>query len=326
MVMFLLVVFLLVVFLWRWCFCGGVLVVVLWWRSCGGVFVWCFCGGVVVFLWWCGGILVVVCLWWCSCGGVLVVVSLRWCLCWCSCGGVVLWWCFCGGVFVVVWCFLWWCFCGGVFVVVWWCFSGGVEFVCLLPGLVGLCDPFFFSAVGPLVDLALLGFPLGRFCLEPLSICFWTLPFLEVGVLYFLHNALRAHCILPRPRTTMGFRPRWIAGTIPAASSRYLVRKKGTCSQHSAKHQKPEAFVANSVVNLCLPCKESKTYSGMPFSNSTRFGTFGLPQCGRTLGRYPFHHNGRAKAYVQCGLRRFPHEGFRWCCSGSRNHLIPSPF
>ena len=44
------------------------------------------------------------------------------------------------------------------------------------------------------------------------------------------------------------------------------------------------------------------------------------------LGRYPFHHKGRAKAYVPCGLRRFPHEGFRWCCSGYRNHLIPSPF
>ena len=55
-------------------------------------------------------------------------------------------------------------------------------------------------------------------------------------------------------------------------------------------------------------------------------GTFGLPPSGRTLGRYPFHHKGRAKAYVQCGLRKFPHEGFRWCCSGSRNHLIPSPF
>ena len=35
-----------VMFLW-WCFCGGVLVVVLW-CSCGGVF-----GGVVMFLWWC---------------------------------------------------------------------------------------------------------------------------------------------------------------------------------------------------------------------------------------------------------------------------------
>ena len=78
-----------VVFL-RWCFCGGVAVVVL-------VFVvvwWCFCGG-VVFLWWCfcAGVLVVV--WWCFCGGVLCGVF------------VVVWWCFCGGVFVVV--FLWRC-------------------------------------------------------------------------------------------------------------------------------------------------------------------------------------------------------------------------
>ena len=134
-----------------------------------------------------------------------------------------------------------------------------------------MCDPpFFFSAVGPLVNLALLGFPFGWFCLEPLSICFWTLLFLEVGALYFLHNALRAHCILPRPKTIMGFRPRWIAGTIPAASSRYLVRKKGTCSFPTlSKTPKTRSFFANSVVNLCLPYNESKTYLGMPFSNST---------------------------------------------------------
>ena len=52
-----------------WCFCGCVFVVV-------------FCGGVlVVFLWWCfGGVFVVVggvfevVFWWCFCGGVFVVV------------------------------------------------------------------------------------------------------------------------------------------------------------------------------------------------------------------------------------------------------------
>ena len=44
-----------VVFL-RWCFCGGVLVVFLWW-CCGW---WCFCGAAVVF--------------WCFCGGVVLVV------------------------------------------------------------------------------------------------------------------------------------------------------------------------------------------------------------------------------------------------------------
>ena len=55
---------------------------------------------------------------------------------------------------------------------------------------------------------------------------------------------------------------------------------------------------------------------------------------GRTLGRYPFHHKGRTRSpgvcarkkaatrrskqhqtvnvFVQCGLRRFPHEVFRW--------------
>ena len=48
-----------------------------------------FCGGgVVVFLWWCfrGGVFVVVLLWWCFCRGVFVVVFS--------------WWCFCGGVVV----------------------------------------------------------------------------------------------------------------------------------------------------------------------------------------------------------------------------------
>ena len=119
-------------------------------------------------------------------------------------------------------------------------------------------------------DLVPLGLPLWRFCLKPFKVCFWTFPFLEVGALYFLHNALRAHCILPRPRTTMGFRPRLIAGAIPAASSRYLVRKKGTCSSPTLnKTPKTRSFFANSVVNLCLPCNESKTYLGMPFSNST---------------------------------------------------------
>ena len=48
------------------CFCGGVVVVFLWWCSCGGVVWWCVCGGV----------LVAVFLWWCSCGGVFVVVFL----------------------------------------------------------------------------------------------------------------------------------------------------------------------------------------------------------------------------------------------------------
>ena len=51
---------------------------------------------VLVFLWWCscGGVFVVVFVWWCLCGGVFVVVFAWWCLC----GGVF----FCGGVFVVV--------------------------------------------------------------------------------------------------------------------------------------------------------------------------------------------------------------------------------
>ena len=120
-----------------WCYCGGV--VFLWW--CSGVFVvawWCFCGGVlvvflwwvfVVFLWWC---FLVVFLWWCFmvvflcwcfCAGVFVLVFLRWCFCAGVCVVVFLWWCFCG---VVGWClcggvvvFLWWCLCGDVFVVVW---------------------------------------------------------------------------------------------------------------------------------------------------------------------------------------------------------------
>ena len=91
-----------------------------------------------------------------------------------------------------------------------------VELVCLLPGLVVRCDlPLFFSAIGPLVALVLIGFPFEWFRLEPLRICFWTLPFLGVDALCFLHSALRAHCILPRPRTTMGFRPRWMAGNYP---------------------------------------------------------------------------------------------------------------
>ena len=99
----------------------------------------------------------------------------------------------------------------------WWLCEGGTPeaweksqgsvfpdtFDCLLPGLVGLCDPpFFLSAGGPLVDLVPLGFPLWRFCLKPFKICFWTFPFLEVGALYFLHNALRAHCILSRAFTS----------------------------------------------------------------------------------------------------------------------------
>ena len=65
-----------VVVLWL-CFCGGVLVF-LWLCFCGGVFVVVFCGGVlVVFLWWW------VVFWWCFGGGVFVVVFL-----WCFGGGV----------------------------------------------------------------------------------------------------------------------------------------------------------------------------------------------------------------------------------------------
>ena len=93
---------------------------------------WCFCGGVfvVVFLWWCscGGVLAAVFLWWCFCGGVFVAVFLRRCFCGVVFLAVFLWWCSCGGVFVVV-VFLWWCggvFCAGVCVVVFvrWCFCG----------------------------------------------------------------------------------------------------------------------------------------------------------------------------------------------------------
>ena len=63
----------------QWCFCVCV-VVFLWWRLCGDVFV-------VVFLCLHGG---VVFLWWCLCGDVFVVVFL------CLRGGAVvfLWWCF----------------------------------------------------------------------------------------------------------------------------------------------------------------------------------------------------------------------------------------
>ena len=42
--------------------------------------------------------------------------------------------------------------------------------------------------------------------------------------------------------------------------------------------------------------------------------TFGLPPCGRTLERYSFHHTectlGPRNVFIQCGLRRFPHEEF----------------
>ena len=90
----------------------------------------------------------------------------------------------------------------------------------------------------------------------------------ELYISYITHCEPIVSC--HAQRTIMGFRPRWIAGTIPAASSRYLVRKKGTCSFPTlSKTPKTRSFFANSVVNLCLPYNESKTYLGMPFSNST---------------------------------------------------------
>ena len=58
----------------------------------------------VVFLCFCGGVLVVF-LWWCFSGAVLVVVFLLWCFCGCVFVVVFLWWCFCVGVMV----FLCWC-------------------------------------------------------------------------------------------------------------------------------------------------------------------------------------------------------------------------
>ena len=117
-----------------------------------------------------------------------------------------------------------------------------------------------------MVDLVPLGFPLWQFCLKPFKVCFWTFPFLEVGALYFLHNALRAHCTLPRPRTTMGFRPRLMAGTILAASSRYLVRKKGTCSSPTLnKTPKTRSFFANSVSTSACPATSQKRTWGCHF-------------------------------------------------------------
>ena len=66
------------VLLKRWCFCGGVFLVMLW---------LCFFGGVVVSLWWCCGVFVVA--WLCFCGGVFEVVILSGCVL-----VVFLWWCF----------------------------------------------------------------------------------------------------------------------------------------------------------------------------------------------------------------------------------------
>ena len=40
-------------------------------------------------------------------------------------------------------------------------------------------------------------------------------------------------------------------------------------------------------------------------------------------GAVPFPPQRTHKAYVQCGLRRFPHEGFRWCWF--LNHLTLRP-